>query len=74
MSQGNTGKTKDLENVGGGLGCFKLNKGGHTGPSCAIWTTKKNFVFFLIFFFFWTYPVACGILIPHQGLNPCPQQ
>ena len=52
MSQGNTGKTKDLENVGGGLGCFKLNKGGHTGPSCAIWTTKKNFVFFLIFFFF----------------------
>ena len=28
--------------------------------------------FILIFFFFWLHPVACEILVPNQGLNPCP--
>ena len=24
------------------------------------------------FFFFWPYHATCGMLVPDQGLNPCP--
>ena len=41
---------------------------------------KKNlllfsFIYFkIVFIYFWPSCLACGVLIPHQGLNPCPLQ